>query len=132
MMVGVDANVLVRYVTNDDQMQARTAMDILEKEENIFVPKTVLLEMEWVLRAVYNLKPPAVSNSMRHILGLPNVTAEDMKQVATALEHYAKGMDFGDALHLASCHETKKFYTFDKEFAKCARNTGVALVELAR
>ena len=51
-MIAVDTNILVRYLTNDDAEQAQLAIDLLNGSEHIWLPKTVLLETEWVLRSV--------------------------------------------------------------------------------
>jgi len=121
-MIAVDTNILVRYLTNDDTVQAKLALDILSKQEEIFIAKTVLLEIEWVLRSVYEFKPHEINKGLLQILGLPTVVSESPEQVALALEYYRNGMDFADALHLVSNSETKQFYTFDHAFVKKAEN----------
>jgi predicted nucleic-acid-binding protein len=117
-MITLDTNVWVRYVTNDDQLQAARALKLLEKADAVYLPKTVLLELEWVLRAVYELEPAAIRRALLHILGLPIVTAEAPLQIAAALEYYQQGFDFADALHLASGEATQMLYTFDAKFAR--------------
>ncbi|MCP5410517.1 MAG: PIN domain-containing protein, partial [Chromatiaceae bacterium] len=52
-MIGVDTNVLVRLLTRDDEAQFRKALKLFQQEE-IFIPKTVFLETEWVLRYAYD------------------------------------------------------------------------------
>ncbi len=121
-MIAADTNILVRYLTNDDPIQAKLALEILSKPEEIFITKTVLLEMEWVLRSVYEFKPPEIDKAMLQILGLPNVVPESPEQIALALEYYRQGMDFSDALHLVAHSEIKQFYTFDRAFVKKAEN----------
>ncbi|MBI5142140.1 MAG: type II toxin-antitoxin system VapC family toxin [Nitrospirae bacterium] len=117
-MIGVDTNVWVRYVTNDDPVQAALAVELLRGQEEIFVPKTVLLELEWVLRAVYAIPKENVLIAFRQILGLPNVQAECAMQVASAIELYERGFDFADALHLMSSENTSDFFTFDSRLVK--------------
>lgn len=121
-MVTVDTNVWVRYLTNDDELQAHRALMLLEQSDAVFVPKTVLLELEWVLRAVYEIKPAVIHRSLLHILGLPKVVAESVGQVAAALDFYAEGFDFADALHLASADTTQAIYTFDERFVRKAKH----------
>jgi len=121
-MIAADTNILIRYITNDDPTQAALALKILSKQEEIFIAKTVLLEMEWVLRSAYDLKPPEIDKAIRQILGLPNVVPESPEQIALALEYYRQGMDFADALHLVANSEIKQFYTFDQIFVKKAEN----------
>lgn len=117
-MVTLDTNVWVRYLTNDDELQARRAMELLEQSDAVFLPKTVLLELEWVLRAAYGVKPADIHKSLLHILGLPMVIAESVGQVTAALDFHAQGFDFADALHLASSDSAEALYTFDERFVR--------------
>ena len=121
-MIAVDTNILVRYLTNDDSAQAKLALEILRKPEEIFVAKTVLLEIEWVLRSVYEQKPLEIHKAILQILGLPNIIVESPEQIALALEYYKQGMDFADALHLVAHSGVGQLYTFDRAFVKRARN----------
>ena len=118
-MIAIDTNVVVRLLTNDDPAQAARAADLLARER-VLVPKTVLLETEWVLRYSYELPQPVVLAAFRKLLGLPQVAAEDATAIARALELYESGMDFADALHLASARDTTAFATFDTRLAKRA------------
>ena len=120
-MIALDTNVWVRYVTNDEPDQAKRALAILAGAEEIFVAKTTLLELEWVLRAAYELSAAAIIRALRQILGLPNVQIEMPDQLEKAIYYYEKGLDFADALHLASSPEGVSFYTFDTAFIKRAR-----------
>lgn len=127
-MIAVDTNVLVRYVTNDDPAQARRAADLLAGTERIHVSHTVLLEMEWVLRALYALGRPAVLTALRQVLGLPGIHVEQPALVALTLERYERGFDFADALHLANAGAATPLYTFDKRFARIAAGDGVEML----
>lgn len=122
-MVALDTNVWVRYLTNDDPLQAHRALMLLEESDAVYLPKTVLLELEWVLRAVYAIKPAVIHHSLLHILGLPKVIAESAAQVAAALDYYLDGFDFADALHLSSSDSSQAVYTFDERFARKGRHT---------
>jgi predicted nucleic-acid-binding protein len=118
-VIAIDTNVVVRLLTNDDPAQAARAADLLARER-VLVPKTVLLETEWVLRYSYELPQPVVLAAFRKLLGLPQVVAEDATAIARALELYEGGMDFADALHLASARDATAFATFDTRLAKRA------------
>jgi predicted nucleic-acid-binding protein len=118
-VIAIDTNVVVRLLTNDDPAQAARAADLLARER-VLVPKTVLLETEWVLRYSYELPPSVVLAAFRKLLGLPQVAAEDATAIARALELYEGGMDFADALHLASARDATAFATFDTRLAKRA------------
>jgi predicted nucleic-acid-binding protein len=126
-MIAVDTNVLVRYVTNDDAEQARRAADLLAGADVVYVPHTVLLEMEWVLRAAYDLARPAILLAFRQVLGLPSVRVDQPGLIALTLERYERGFDFADALHLAGVAETP-LYTLDRRFARLAADDGVVLL----
>jgi predicted nucleic-acid-binding protein len=92
--------------------------------ESIFVPDTVLLETERVLRDLYDFKPATVCAALRHVCGLSNVTLRDARMVAQAIDWHEAGLDFADALHLATSGDMA-FRTFDGDFTKkAARHTG--------
>ncbi|MDP2786423.1 MAG: type II toxin-antitoxin system VapC family toxin [Sulfurimicrobium sp.] len=119
-MLAVDTNLLVRIVANDDPEQVRRATALFETEL-IFVPKTVLLETEWVLRYAYKLDSGVIAHALRAIAGLPNVTLENPAELALALSWFERGLDFADALHLASSQRAGRFATFDTKFFKRAQ-----------
>jgi predicted nucleic-acid-binding protein len=125
-MISVDTNVLVGYVTADDPVQARRAADLLGGADGVYVPHTVLLEMEWVLRAVYGLERSAILTAFRQVLGLPSVHIDQPALIALTLERYERGFEFADALHLAGAGNATPLYTFDKRFARVAAADGLA------
>ncbi|HEX3597312.1 MAG TPA: type II toxin-antitoxin system VapC family toxin [Polyangiaceae bacterium] len=131
-MIAVDTNVLVRLVTNDDPVQSPRAARLFV-EQDVFVSWTVLLEVEWVLRGAYELPPPTIQNAFERLMSVPSVTVDAAAAVARALTWFADGMDFADALHLASsATSVTRFHTFDKTFARRARKLGTTpAVELA-
>ncbi len=128
-MVAVDTNVLVRLLTGDDAGQTKRAAALFKKE-TIFIPKTVLLETEWVLRRLYRLECGVVMSAFHQLSGLPNVGLEQPLVVAQALRWCEAGMDFADALHLASSHPASKFATFDGQMKKVAPTAIKATIKL--
>jgi predicted nucleic acid-binding protein len=111
-------------VTNDDPAQSPRAQKIIN-ENNVFIPKTVLLETEGVLRSLYTYEPARIAIALREFVGLPTVHVEDKEAFARALARHESGLDFADAVHLAASVESEPFITFDKAFAKkAARTTG--------
>lgn len=118
-MIAVDTNVLVRLLTNDDPSEAKRALRVMESDD-ILIPKTVLLETEWVLRHGYVIAREVISQAFQNLLGLPNVKPEDPQTVTQALAWYEDGIDFADALHLASSAKADRFATFDRDFVKKA------------
>ena len=119
-MIAVDTNLLVRVLTGDDLTQARRAVKILESDQ-ILIPKTVMLETEWVLRYAYEIETSRIIEGLKKLLGLPNVSVEDPDTVTQAISWFEDGLDFADALHLANSSRADKFVTFDGAFAKKAR-----------
>lgn len=118
-MIGLDTNVLVRFLVRDDEGQALVAKEIIQSNP-IWLSKTVLLETEWVLRFSYKFSSPKINDALCSVLGLPQVSVEDSEQLFLALDWHARGMDFADALHLASSTSVTEFVTFDKKLAKAA------------
>jgi predicted nucleic acid-binding protein len=119
-MLAIDTNVVVRYLTGDHPEQSPRARALIDCHE-VLVSTTVLLETEWVLRSAYGYPPPQVSEGLRALAGLPQVTLEDPALAATALDWMATGMDFADALHLARANGCAAFLSFDQQFAKVAK-----------
>ena len=130
-MIAIDTNVVVRLLADDDPHQSRRAAGLLD-DNAVFVPLTVLLETEWVLRSVYALERDAVLRGLRNFLGLPNVKAEAAGRIAQALSWYEQGLDFADALHLACAVETgaQSFATFDVKSRRLAAERGVPAIEI--
>jgi predicted nucleic-acid-binding protein len=126
-MIALDTNILARFYVDDpgDPEAARQrpiARQILTESVSLFVPLTVVLELEWVLRAFYRFRPEQIVHVLEHLLGLANVNTEASERIAAALPLTAEGMDFADALHLAGSDHCKALYTFDdRRFARHAR-----------
>ena len=118
-MRAVDTNVVVRFLTGDDPRQAARARAIIGHEP-VFIPRTVILETERVLRAVYDLSPDRVIPALRALAGLPDISVEDAPLVARALDWAETGLDFADALHLAAAADCAIFLTFDRRLARSA------------
>lgn len=119
-MRAIDTNVLARYYLQDDHAQARIASAVLAGGD-LFVPRTVILELEWVLRFVAEQPPEKVFACLAHLLGLPGVTVEDSDEIETALKFCQHGLDFSDALHLAASGACRELLTFDRQFAARSR-----------
>ena len=124
-IVALDTNLIVRILTNDDPEQAQIAANLLQSYSDtphrVFIPKTVLLEVEWVMRFTYKLDRVVIDRAFRHLLGLPNLFVEDDASVKQAMSWYEEGLDFADALHLASSSIADRFATFDLALQKRAR-----------
>ena len=103
-MNAADTNVVVRLITKDDPDQTPHAEELF-RTDHVFIPKTVLLESEWVLRRGYHMDRKIVLDSLERLLGLPNVYVEQPFTVYRAMRWANAGMDFADALHLSSSSE---------------------------
>lgn len=127
-MIAVDTNVVVRVLTNDDPEQAAAVAALLEGE-TVYLPLSVVLETEWVLRIVYGLDRGVVVSALQRFLGIPTVTAESAGRLGQALAWYEEGFDFADALHLASASEAgaDRLATFDGRFRLLAEESGTAV-----
>ncbi|MGZ0076537.1 type II toxin-antitoxin system VapC family toxin [Methylomonas sp. YC3] len=123
-MIAIDTNVVVRLLTRDDADQYAKAYKLFKKQD-VFIGDTVILETEWVLRFAYDYTPTEIAQAFSGLFGLVNVHISQPTVVAQAIDWHQQGMDFADALHLASSQQVKKFYTFDKKFqASAKRITG--------
>ncbi len=128
-MLAVDTNVIVRFLTNDDPLQSPRARRLVS-ENDVWIPTTVLLETEWVLRSTYRYTPTQITASLRDFAGLPRVSLENPGLVARALDWCEEGMDFSDALHLGAADHCEGFATFDVAFVKAAKKaTGMKVRE---
>lgn len=130
-MIALDTNVLVRVLTRDDAEQAHVAAAALASGP-VFVATTVLLELEWVLRFSYGFDQVSIRSAIVTLLGLPNLTVDDLDAVVGGLDAYAAGLDFADALHLTTCPAAvTEVVTFDRKFSRRAENIhGVVPVRL--
>jgi predicted nucleic acid-binding protein len=118
-MIAVDTNVLLRFLTRDDPDQAVRAKALLGGG-SVFVPRTVVLEVAWVLRGTDRFSRGAVAAALARLLGLPGVVVEDGATVARALVRFGRGLEFADALHLASSGQARAFATFDRALQRAA------------
>ncbi len=131
-MTGLDANVLAGYDVDDAaddpaRRQGLAARRLVESGRPLFVCKTVILELEWVLRGHYGFAWDEIATVFAHPLALPQVTVEDRTAVERAVSNAGAGLDFADALHHASCADCERLVTFDdRRFARRAAELALA------
>ena len=118
-MVAVDTNVVIRLLTGDEPAQTAQARAIFEREA-VLLAKTVILESEWVLRRLYRFGSDRIADAFVALIALPDLVCEDARAVTDAIQWMRDGMDFADALHLASARPAGRFATFDDKLAKRA------------
>lgn len=128
-MLRVDTNVLIRIILDVDPEQTRRASALLEGQK-FFVAKTVLPEMEWVLRSRFNFGPAETLIALRAVVGTQSVEIEDLPAVSAAFGLTEQGVDFADALHLSSGQDLGgTFVTFDRKLLRAAEQLGLAIRE---
>lgn len=126
-MIAVDTNILARFYCDDpdDPEAARQrprARRLMIDSPAIFVPVTVILELEWVMRGLYEVTPDTFCQTVEHLIGMPHVTVERWEDVKDALDLHRKGLDFADALHGISSKACSRLMTFDdRRFVRRAR-----------
>ena len=116
--IALDTNLLVRLLTGDDPEQARRVADLIDASPACFVPITVVLELEWVLRGAYRLERGAVIAALEGLMAIRQVHLEQEDLVRQALAWYQQGLDFADALHLLRSEGCARFATLDRALAK--------------
>ncbi len=131
-MIGLDTNVLARYYLAGHDADAATARQqqaarrLLEGGQPLYVAKTVLLELDWVMRGAYALAREQFAAVLDHLLASPQVTVEDRLSVEAALAGHRKGLDFADALHHATYRSCASMASFDdRKFARRATRLGL-------
>jgi len=115
--VALDTNLLVRLLVNDDPLQAQQAAALIDASSACFVPITVALELEWVLRGAYKLPRDAV---IAGLLAICHLHLEQEDLVRRALDWHRQGLDFADALHLARSEGCGALISFDRQLAVLA------------
>lgn len=122
-MTAIDTDVLVRFLVRDDAAQAETARKLIEAGA-VFVPLTVCLETDWVLRSAYGFSRPEVAGALRAFAGLPGVEMEAAGRLVRALACSDAGMDLADALHVLASGE-QDFATFDQALIRKSASLGL-------
>ena len=102
-MLGIDTNVLVRFLVRDDAAQFSKALNLIEKEwrtgEPILISQLVLLEVEWVLRSRYGLLKAEIADALANLLDAREFQIEDEPSLERALFAWRdSSADFADCL----------------------------------
>ena len=118
MTRAVDTNVLVRWLLGDNEEQTKRANEIVE--EGAYVPLTVALEVEWVLRSVFGLPKSIVAEAIERMLRVETLQIDDGEALFWALERYRSGADWADCIHLIGARTATSFATFDHRLARQA------------
>ncbi len=124
-MIGLDTNVLVRYIVHDDARQTPKAVDLIENgcNENSpgFIAIVVLAELVWVLEDCYDVAKSDIVAVLERILRAKQLVVEDADTAWKAVRLFASGQaDLADCLidRIAAAHACQYTATFDKAAAK--------------
>jgi len=124
-MTGIDSNVLVRYLAQDDPLQSARATRLIEQELNERAPGYIglvaLVEVCWVLKRLYRATPAELHDTVRDLLDARQLVVEQRAVVNAALARWGgDGGDFADALVFACARAggCERVVTFDKAAAK--------------
>ncbi len=124
-MIGLDTNIILRYIVRDDLAQVKIVDSYIEKccdnDVTLFISNIVLCELVWVLDISYKCEKNQIIRTIEKILQTSQFIFEDRQSAWQALSAYKKSRaDFADALigftnKSSGCKET---ITFDKIAAK--------------
>jgi predicted nucleic-acid-binding protein len=124
-LIGLDTNILVRYLTQDDETQTALANQLIEtvcSEENPgFISHIVSCELTWVLKVGYKVPKPDIIKIIQQLLETKQLVIQEPRVVWAALALYKESnIDFADAVivvthRLQGCSKT---FTFDKRIGK--------------
>jgi len=132
-MIGVDTNILVRFLVGDDEQEAKKVYNIFKKAESekneLFVPLLVVLELIWVLESVYEVSRTEILDSISELLLMPILKFEHQSALQQfILSAQGNRYDLSDLLiaHSAKNQGCETVLTFDKKASK------FSLFELAK
>ena len=130
-MIGVDTNILMRFLLVDDPRQSDAARSLLARcsvREPAFLGREALIETVWVLESAYGLAPAKVAPVILGLLEAEEIVVEATEDAVVAVEAYGAGMaDFADHMIVAAAQRSgcETLYTFDR---KAARHNGATLL----
>jgi predicted nucleic-acid-binding protein len=120
MMIAIDTNVLIRAIVLDEPDQAADAIRLLT-ESICFVPRSVVLEVVWVLMKSYRFGPAEIGLVLETLTQTEQIVLEDEPLILQALDWYKKGIEFADAIHLGAAQGCERLATFDQDYIKAAK-----------
>jgi predicted nucleic-acid-binding protein len=125
-MIGLDTNILVRLIAQDEPAQSLRAEEFLRTlsaEMPGFITLVSLIELIWVLRGRYRMDKTQLILCLERLLDSPELNVENQETVSQALRRFASPKaDFADCLiersgYLSGCSETVTFDTDASRFA---------------
>lgn len=129
-MKAIDTNILLRFLAVDDENQYALAVECISA--GAFVPHTVLMETEWVLRSGYGWDSERINDELTDFLAMECIEVDQVDALHWALDRHRQGADWADMLHLIASTGHKAFSTFDRALAKEAGAEAPVTVEVLR
>ena len=127
-MIGLDTNILIRYIVQDEPLQSRKAVKFIEQEcsdeSSVFINAIILCELVWVLESGYEYSREEISIVLEKILRTRQFYIADTHILWQALSDYQhKGVDFSDSYiaHYNIHSGCKTTITFDKKASRLAQ-----------
>jgi len=130
-MIALDTNVLVRFLTQDDDTQFQVAADLIEgctRDVPGYVCREVMIELVWVLERAYKYSREEIADALLRIVTASQLSVENAQDIASIVNLYRdEGYDFADLMirQAAQRTESRILKTFDQ---KLARLDGVELL----
>ncbi len=119
----VDANILLRFLTNDEPAQAAACETLLLRvesgQEKVFLPDIVITDIVWTLEKFYQVGKKRINELLTPVLAAEGLICKDKGQILTALAIYAnKNIDWTDAFVAAQMIENgqREIYSYDQDF----------------
>ena len=127
-MIGLDTNIVVRYLAQDDPVQSPKATEIIERritEDDLgFISLVTMAETVWVLNRLYGLVDQEIASAVERMLQADTLVIQNEQEVFTAMIALKMGQSsFADALieALGTWAGCKSTLTFDKESCETER-----------
>ena len=117
----IDANIILRYLTNEPQEQAERVARLFEavtQGEEVLVEEVVLAEVVWTLASFYRMPRSSIADALLELLAEENIRALDKESLRLALVIFSeKNLDFADALLAAKALQSGDpvVYSFDRD-----------------
>ena len=123
-MIALDTNVLVRFLTQDDDAQFQVAAGLIEgctRDVPGYVCREVMIELVWVLERAYKYSREDIAEALLSIVTASQLLVENAQDIASIVNLYRKeGYDFADLMILQAASKAKNrtLKTFDQKLAK--------------
>lgn len=126
-MIALDTNVLVRFLTQDDDAQFQVAAGLIEgctRDVPGYVCREVMIELVWVLERAYKYSREEIAEALLSIVTASQLSVENAQDIASVVNLYRKeGYDFADLMirQAAQRTENRVLKTFDQKLARLDR-----------